>query len=184
MHQINSDSEPALLELAVVPRKGRKRKLTQPLFEKIMRSIEAGERIDPACRRHGISERTVFKLIQDDAAAARRFEQAKRVRLAHWHEEWLGEMCEHSKRSPWATGFLLERNFPALYAMKQVPREPAPATDNGHLEKMILTMTPEDYAELSQDNEYKMCSDGALERLKDGVRLLVYPMSENDNLLK
>jgi hypothetical protein len=42
--------------------------------------------------------------------------------LQKWHEEWLGEMHEHAKRSPWATAWLLERNFPELYALREFTR--------------------------------------------------------------
>ena len=53
---------------------------------------------------------------------AKRFAEAKQIRLARWHQEWLSEMCEHAKRSPWATAWLLERNFPDLYALREFVR--------------------------------------------------------------
>jgi hypothetical protein len=31
-------------------------------------------------------------------------------------------MVEHAKRSPWATAWLLERNFPELYALREFTR--------------------------------------------------------------
>jgi hypothetical protein len=31
-------------------------------------------------------------------------------------------MHEHAKRSPWATAWLLERNFPELYALRESTR--------------------------------------------------------------
>jgi hypothetical protein len=83
---------------------------------------EEGARITPACREHGISPKTVFMRVGRDPEAARRFTQAKQVRLQKWHEEWLGEMHEHAKRSPWATAWLLERNFPELYALREFTR--------------------------------------------------------------
>jgi hypothetical protein len=101
---------------------GRKRKLTPAIFEKIMAAIDEGARITPACREHGISPKTVFMRVGRDPEAARRFTQAKQVRLQKWHEEWLGEMLEHAKRSPWATAWLLERNFPELYALREFTR--------------------------------------------------------------
>src|SRR5260221_13986668 len=57
-----------------------------------------------------------------DSEAAQRFSQAKQMRLQKWHEEWLGEMHEHAQRSPWATAWLLERNFPELYALREFSR--------------------------------------------------------------
>src|SRR5260221_12923785 len=57
-----------------------------------------------------------------DSEAAQRFSQAKQMRLQKWHEEWLGEMREHAKRSPWATAWLLERNFPELDALRELVR--------------------------------------------------------------
>lgn len=101
---------------------GRKRKLTPAIFEKIMAAIEEGARIIPACREHGISSKTLFMRVARDAEAASRFAQAKQMRLQRWHEEWLGEMHEHAKRSPWATAWLLERNFPELYALREFTR--------------------------------------------------------------
>ncbi len=53
---------------------------------------------------------------------AKRYAEAKQVRLQKWHEEWLGEMREHAKRSPWATAWLLERNFPELDALRELVR--------------------------------------------------------------
>jgi hypothetical protein len=53
---------------------------------------------------------------------AKRFAEAKQIRLQKWHEEWLGKMHEHAKRSPWATAWLLERNFPELYALREFVR--------------------------------------------------------------
>jgi hypothetical protein len=123
MHDIKIQDEPAVLELAVVGRPGRKRKLTDAIFEKIMLAIEDGDRVNIACRKHAISERTLYVKVSRYPESAKRFAEAKQIRLQKWHEEWLGEMCEHSKRSPWATGFLLERNFPKLYALKTVIRE-------------------------------------------------------------
>ena len=55
-------------------------------------------------------------------AEAKRFAEAKQIRLQKWHEEWLGEMHEHAKRSPWATAWLLERNFPESYALREFTR--------------------------------------------------------------
>jgi hypothetical protein len=49
-----------------------------------------------------------------DQEAARRFAEGKHLRLQKRHEEWLAEMHEHAKRSPYATAWLLERNFPEL----------------------------------------------------------------------
>jgi hypothetical protein len=138
MQQIKIQDEPETIELAVVTRRGRKRKLTPVVFEKIMVAIEDGDRITPACRRHGISERTVFGLVGKDPESAKRYAAAKALRLQKWHEEWLGEMIDHSKHSPWATGFLLERNFPALYALRPVTR---PDTNDT---KPIATEIPED----------------------------------------
>lgn len=123
MHEIKIRDEPEVLELAVVRRPGRKRKLTDAIFEKIMHSIEEGDRVNIACRGHGISERTLYVMISRHPEPAKRFAEAKQIRLQKWHEEWLGEMIEHSKRSPWATGFLLERNFPKLYALRTVVRD-------------------------------------------------------------
>jgi hypothetical protein len=103
-------------------RAGRKRKLTPTVFEKIMAAVEEGARITPACRQCGISPKSVFMRVSRDQEAARRFTQAKQARLQKWHEEWLGEMHEHAKRSPWATAWLLERNFPELYALREFTR--------------------------------------------------------------
>jgi hypothetical protein len=36
--------------------------------------------------------------------------------------KWLGEMHEHTKRSLWATVWLLERNFPEKYALREFVR--------------------------------------------------------------
>jgi hypothetical protein len=101
---------------------GRKRKLTPAVFEKIMAAVEEGARITPACRQRGISPKTLFMRVIRDQEAATRFTQAKKLRLQKWHEEWLGEMHEHAKRSPWATAWLLERNFPELYALREFTR--------------------------------------------------------------
>jgi len=101
---------------------GRKRKLTPPIFEKIMAVIEAGGRVTPACRQHGISPVTLFMRVGRNPEEAKRFAEAKQIRLQKWHEEWLGEMHEHAKRSPWATAWLLERNFPELYALREFTR--------------------------------------------------------------
>jgi hypothetical protein len=98
-----------------VKRAGRNRKLTPALFEKIMAAIEEAARITPACLEYGISPKTVFMRVHRDQEAAQRFAQAKQLRLARWHEEWLGEMVEHAKRSPWATAWQLEHNFPECY---------------------------------------------------------------------
>jgi hypothetical protein len=103
-------------------RAGRKRKLTSAVLEKIMAAVEEGARITPACREYGISPKTLFMRVSRDQEAARRFTQAKQMRLQKWHEEWLGEMHEHAKRSPWATAWLLERNFPELYALREFTR--------------------------------------------------------------
>ena len=101
---------------------GRKRKLTPAIFEKIMAVIEAGGRVTPACRQHGISPVTLFMRVGRNLEEAKRFAEAKQIRLQKWHEEWLGEMHEHAKRSPWATAWLLERNFPELYALREFVR--------------------------------------------------------------
>jgi hypothetical protein len=101
---------------------GRKRKLTPAVFEKIMAAVEEGARITRACLEHGISPKTLFMCVGRDQESARRFTQAKQLRLQKWHEEWLGEMYEHAKRSPWATAWLLERNFPELYALREFTR--------------------------------------------------------------
>jgi hypothetical protein len=87
-----------------------------------MVAIEEGARIISACREHGISSKTLFMRVARDAEAANRFAQAKQMRLQRWHEEWLGEMHEHAKRSPWATAWLLERNFPEFYALREFTR--------------------------------------------------------------
>lgn len=107
---------------AVKVKVGRKRKLTPSVFEKIMVEVEEGGRITPLCRQHGLSPKTLFFRVANDQEAAQRFAQAKQVRLQKWHEEWLGEMHEHAKRSPWATAWLLERNFPELYALREFTR--------------------------------------------------------------
>jgi hypothetical protein len=107
---------------------GRKRKLTPAIFEKIMAVIEAGGRVTPACRQHGISPVTLFMRVGRNPEEAKRFAEAKQIRLQKWHEEWLGEMHEHAKRSPWATAWLLERNFPELYALREFTR---PVTNGG-----------------------------------------------------
>ncbi len=101
---------------------GRKRKLTSAVFEKIMAAVEEGARITPACREYGLSPKTLFMRVLRDSEAAQRFSQAKQMRLQKWHEEWLGEMHEHAKRSPWATAWLLEHNFPELYALREFSR--------------------------------------------------------------
>ena len=101
---------------------GRKRKLTPAIFEKIMAVIESGGRVTPACRQHGISPVTLFMRVGRNPEEAKRFAEAKQIRLQKWHEEWLGEMHEHAKRSPWATSWLLERNFPELYALREFTR--------------------------------------------------------------
>jgi hypothetical protein len=101
---------------------GRKRKLTPAVFEKIMAAIEEGSRVTPACREHGISPKTLFMRVARNQEESKRFVEAKRLRLQKWHEEWLGEMHEHAKRSPWATAWLLERNFPELYALREFSR--------------------------------------------------------------
>ena len=101
---------------------GRKRKLTPAIFEKIMAVIESGGRVTPACRQHGISPVTLFMRVGRNPEEAKRFAEAKQIRLQKWHEEWLGEMHEHAKRSPWATAWLLERNFPELYALREFTR--------------------------------------------------------------
>src|SRR5258708_33069818 len=87
-----------------------------------MAAVEEGARITPACREYGLSPKTLFMRVLRDSEAAQRFSQAKQMRLQKWHEEWLGEMHEHAKRSPWATAWLLERNFPELYALREVSR--------------------------------------------------------------
>jgi hypothetical protein len=107
-------------------RSGRKRKLSPAVFEKIMAAIEEGARITPACREHGISPKTVFMRVHRDHEAAQRFAQAKQLRLQRWHEEWLGEMVEHAKRSPWATAWLLEHNFPECYLNRPFVRDSGP----------------------------------------------------------
>jgi len=101
---------------------GRKRLLTPEIFEKIMAAIEEGARVTPACRKHGISPKTLFMRVMREPEEAKRFAEAKQIRLAKWHEEWLGEMHEHAKRSSWATAWLLERNFPELYALREFVR--------------------------------------------------------------
>src|SRR5260221_12120549 len=87
-----------------------------------MTAIEEGGRITPICRELGISTKTLFMRVARDQEAARCYAQAKQLRLQQWHEEWLGEMHEHAKRSPWATAWLLERNFPELYALREFTR--------------------------------------------------------------
>jgi transposase-like protein len=104
---------------------GRKRKLTPAVFERIMAAIEEGSRVTPACREHGISPKTLFMRVARNQEESKRFAEAKRLRLQKWHEEWLGEMHEHAKRSPWATAWLLERNFPEFYALREFSRAPA-----------------------------------------------------------
>ena len=79
---------------------GRKRKLTPAIFEKIMAVIESGGRVTPACRQHGISPVTLFMRVGRNPEEAKRFAEAKQIRLQKWHEEWLREMHEHAKRSP------------------------------------------------------------------------------------
>jgi hypothetical protein len=133
MERIQLQEQPEAIALEVVEkgRAGRKRKLTPALFEKIMCSIQVGDRVKPACFRYGIATSTLFAQINRYPELAQRFAEAKAMRLQHWHDEWLGEMCEHSKRSPWATGFLLERNFPHLYALRTVNR------DNSSAEQLV-----------------------------------------------
>jgi hypothetical protein len=109
-------------ECEVEVRAGRKRKLTPAIFEKIMAAIEEGSQATAACRKVGISEKTLFMRALRDQDAARRFAEAKHLRLQKRHEEWLDEMHEHAKRSPWATAWLLERNFPELYALREFTR--------------------------------------------------------------
>ncbi len=65
---------------------------------------------------------TLFMRVGRNPEEAKRFAEAKQIRLQKWHEEWLGEMHEHAKRSPWATAWLLERNFPELYALREFSR--------------------------------------------------------------
>jgi hypothetical protein len=113
---VQDDDEP------LETRAGRKRKLTPSIFEKIMAAVEEGARITPACRQHGISPKTLFMRVGRDQQGAERFTLAKKLRLQKWHEEWLGEMHEHAKRSPWATAWLLERNFPELYTLREFTR--------------------------------------------------------------
>jgi hypothetical protein len=60
--------------------------------------------------------------VMRDQEAAKRYTEAKHLRLQKRHEEWLAEMHEHAKRSPWATAWLLERNFPELYALRDFTR--------------------------------------------------------------
>src|ERR1700730_6929680 len=81
---------------------GRKRKLTPAIFEKIMAVIESGGRVTPACLQHGISPVTLFMRVGRNPEEAKRFAEAKQIRLQKWHEEWLGEMHEHATSSQMA----------------------------------------------------------------------------------
>jgi hypothetical protein len=180
MHQIKSQ-EPEVLELAVVQSKlGRKRKLNPAIFEKIMVGIENGERIDPACRARGISERTVFSWIQKDPACARRFAAAKAVRLQGWHEKWLGEMCEHSKHSPAATSWLLERNFPHLYLTKPFTRgESDHGPDRDAAAKDVLLTVPlDEFEQFKLLPDTKVISENELEHVESGVRMTIYLLEQ------
>ena len=84
--------------------------------------------------------------VNRDQEAARRFAQAKQLRLARWHEEWLGEMLEHARRSPWATAWLLEHNFPECYLNRPFVRdsgslEQQPVCSNISLEQLVANAT-------------------------------------------
>jgi hypothetical protein len=144
---------------------GRKRKLTEAVFEKIMSEVEEGARITPACRQHGISPKTLFMRVIRDQEAATRFTQAKKLRLQKWHEEWLGEMHEHAKRSPWATAWLLERNFPELYALREFTR---PITaDSGQLigdkvDEEQLRLYAAQMEDFRRENESKTVTESPL----------------------
>lgn len=87
-----------------------------------MTAIEEGARVTTICREYGIVPRTLFMRVGRNPDEAKRFTEAKQIRLARWHQEWLSEMHEHAKRSPWATAWLLERNFPELYALREFTR--------------------------------------------------------------
>jgi len=102
---------------------------------------------------------------------AKRYAEAKQVRLQKWHEEWLGEMHEHAKRSPWATAWLLERNFPELYALREFVRPVASG------QQLIGDKIPEErlreygrmMLEFAQKNDVKTPSIPAPETGTNGV---------------
>jgi hypothetical protein len=173
-----------VLELSVARRPGRKRKLTPVVFEKIMGRIEDGERLYSACAANGVSQKTLLGLVNQDHQAAKRYATAKTIRLQRWHEQWLGEMCQHSEHSPWATGWLLERNFPSMYAMKDVVRpEPPAETGQGATQLMVLTVTDHDFAELEKEPGYTAITDGGLEMINAGLKIQVFRMDANQRLL-
>jgi hypothetical protein len=130
-----------------------------------MAAIEGGSQVASACRSYGISERTVFMRVLRDPEMAKRFAQAKQVRLQKRHEEWLGVMHEHAKRSPWATAWLLERNFPELYALREFTR---PVTNGSQpIGDRVSEERLREYGrlmlEFAQQNESKTPSLPALE---------------------
>lgn len=177
----NSRNEPPVLELAVVSRRpGRKRKLTPAVFEKIMGRIEDGDRLQDACSPFGISQKTLLALTNGDPQAAKRYASAKAMRLQHWHEQWLGEMCDHSKRSPWATGFLLARNFPHLYLDKAFIRpEPIVNNTDAIVKEVVLTLPLDEFNEIKAMSDTKMISDTELETVEHGVRMTVYLLEQH-----
>jgi 5,10-methenyltetrahydromethanopterin hydrogenase len=61
---------------------GRKRKLTPAIFEKIMAAIEEGARVTTICRAHGVAPRTLFMRVGRNPEEAKRFAEAKQIRLA------------------------------------------------------------------------------------------------------
>jgi hypothetical protein len=181
VRELISQTEPEVLELVVAKRPGRKRKLTDKLLEKIMASIEEGNHTNTACRNNGLSERTLFSRVNRDSHAAKRFADAKSLRLQKWHELWLSEMCEHSKRSPMATAFLLERNFPHLYAMKQVNRPEQTISNNADAitKEVLLTLPVDEFNEIKAMEDTRIISDTELEHIEHGTKMTVYLLEQH-----
>jgi len=109
--------------------------LTVRKFLRICHLIEQGFATSRACEAECISYQRFRFRVQRSLRLQQRLKEAEDVRFNLRHEECMAIILSHAPRSWLAAAWWLERNLPARYALRNVPRpDPDESTDEAEEE--------------------------------------------------
>jgi hypothetical protein len=164
---------------------GAPTRLTPRSFIRICRLIRTGWSVPDACRSESVTYRRFRQLCQTRPTYQRHFEKADSVRFNLRREQCENLVCQYAEKNWIAAMTWLERRVPELWSLKTVVRnEPVSTIGSNVTQIRILTLPPEEFAELQKEPGYIALSDGGMEMTDGNLRIKVYSQEHNDRLLK